>query len=212
MSATSHQLLATAVFLLCPAAFAQPVSIGIRGGVPFTGAFSDVTATSSGNEFVREFSGSDEHLIGAMVELHLPLGFSVEADALYHPLDLTQEINNGTATARNSTVINSWEFPILAKYHFLPLPLAKPYAEAGPSFRATGSAVSAYLSNAGFTIGAGVEIKLKRLRLEPELRYIRWGSDASLTYGQTPSGSPAPVTNLAVSKLNQVQFLVGIAF
>ena len=206
------KLFAVSIFLLSPAAFAQPVSIGIRGGVPFTGAFSDVTMTSSGNEFVREFSGSNEYLIGAMVELHLPLGFSLEADALYHPLDLTQEINNGTSTARNSTTINSWEFPIIAKYHFLPLPLLKPYAEAGPSFRASGSAVSAYLSKAGFTIGAGVETKLRRLRLEPELRYIRWGSDANLTYGQTPSGSPAPVTNLAASRLNQVQFLVGLAF
>jgi hypothetical protein len=46
---------------------------------------------------------------------------------------------------------------------------------------------------------------VRRLRLEHELRYVRWGSDANLTYGQTP------VTNLAASKLNQVQFLVGNA-
>ncbi|MGA2881804.1 MAG: porin family protein [Bryobacteraceae bacterium] len=201
-----------AIFLLSQAAFAQPVSIGIRGGVPFTGAFSDVTTSSSGSEFVRQFSASDEYLIGPMVELHLPLGFSVEADALYHPLDLTQEINNGTSTFRNSTLISSWEFPILAKYHFLPFPLLKPYVEAGPSFRATGGAVSNYLSKAGFTVGAGVEIKFRRLHLEPELRYIRWGADANLTYGQTITGVPAPATNLAASNLNQVQFLVGIAF
>jgi opacity protein-like surface antigen len=140
---------------------------------------------------VRQFSASDEYLIGPMVELHLPLGFSVEADALYHPLDLTQEINNGTSTFRNSTLISSWEFPILAKYHFLPFPLLKPYVEAGPSFRATGGAVSNYLSKAGFTVGAGVEIKFRRLHLEPELRYIRWGADANLTYGQTITRRPS---------------------
>jgi opacity protein-like surface antigen len=194
------------IFFLSPVAFAQPISVAIRGGFPFTGAFSDVTTTSSGSEFVRQYSGSNEYLIGPMVELHLPLGFSVEADALYHPLDLTQEIDNGTSTFRNSTNINSWEFPILAKYRFAPFPLVKPYVEAGPSFRAAGSAVSSYFSKAGLAIGAGVEIKVGRLRLEPELRYLRWGSDANLTYG------PAPETNLAASNLNQVQFLVGIAF
>jgi opacity protein-like surface antigen len=200
------KLFLASCLLLNSIAFAQPISVGIRGGVPFTGAFSDVTTTSSGSEFVRQYSGSNEFLIGPMVELHLPLGFSVEADALYHPLDLTQEINNGTSTFRNSTTINSWEFPILAKYHFLPFPIIKPYVEAGPSFRATGGAVSGYFSKAGLTLGAGVEIKLSRLRLEPELRYIRWGSDANLTYGA------APVTNLAASNVNQVQFVFGIAF
>jgi hypothetical protein len=88
----------------------------------------------------------------------------------------------------------------------LPFPIVKPYLEAGPSFRATGSAVSNYFSKAAFTIGAGVEIKVLRLRVEPELRYMRWGADANLTYGSTP------VSNLAASNVNQVEFLVGIAF
>jgi opacity protein-like surface antigen len=199
------KLFAISIFFLTQVAFAQPFSFGIRGGVPFTGAFSDLT-TTSGIEFDRLYSGSNEYLIGPMVELHLPFGFSVEADALYHPLDLTQEINNGTSTFTSSTRINSWEFPILAKYHFLPFPIVKPYIEAGPSFRATGQAVSNYFSKVGLTIGAGVEIKLFKLRVEPELRYIRWGADANLTYG------PAPVSNLAASNVNQVEFLVGIAF
>ncbi len=193
-----------AIFLVSQAAFAQLVSIGVRSGVPLTGAFSDVTMTS-GSSFVRQFSNSDEFVIGPMVELHLPLGLSVEADALYHPLDLTQEINNGTSTARNSRSINSWEFPILAKYHFLPLPILKPYVDAGPSFRAAGTPVNSYFLKAGFAIGAGVEVKLRRFRLEPELRYIRWGSDASLIHGQTPA------TNLAASNVNQVEFVVGFA-
>jgi hypothetical protein len=181
-------------------AFAQPISVGIRGGIPFTGAFSDVTTTSAGSAFVRQFSGSNQYLIGPMVEVHLPLGFAIEADALYHPLDLTQEINNGTSTFRNSTNFNSWDFPVLGKYHFLPLPLLKPYVEAGPSFRFTSSGLN-NLSRAGFAIGAGVEIKLLRLRLEPELRYVRWGSDANRINGV-----------LSGSNVNQAQFLVGVAF
>ena len=199
------KLFAISIFLLAQVAFAQPFSFGIRGGVPFTGAFSDLT-TTSGSESDRLYSRSNEYLIGPMVELHLPFGLSVEADALYHPMDLTQAINDGTSTFATSTKINSWEFPILAKYHFLPFPIVKPYIEAGPSFRATGSAVSNYFSKAGLTIGAGVEVKLFRLHIEPELRYIHWGADANLTYG------PTPVSNLAASNVNQVEFLVGIAF
>ncbi len=191
--------------LLGQVAFAQSISFGIRGGVPFTGGFSDLITTSSGSAFVRQFSNSNEYLIGPMVELHLPLGFSVEADALYHPLDLTQQINNGTSTLTSSTKINSWEFPILAKYHFLPFPIVKPYIEAGPSFRAIGSGINIKPSSTGFALGAGVEVKLLRLRIEPELRYIRWGAD----------GLANGVSNLAAvaaSNVNQVEFLVGIAF
>lgn len=137
------KILIVSVFLLTSIGVGQPISFGLRGGVPFTGGFSEVT-TTSGSSFVRMFSDSNEFVIGPMVELHLPLGLSVEADALYHPLNLLQEINNGTTTVHNSMNINSWEFPILGKFRFLPLPLVKPYVEAGPSFRATGSTVSNY--------------------------------------------------------------------
>ncbi len=192
-----------AAVLLAPVAYAQPISVGIRGGVPLTGAFDDVT-TSSGTDSTRLYSASHEYMFGAMLELHLPLGFSVEADALYHPLDLTQTTAAGPVTSKNSQTIQSVEFPILAKYHFLPLPLVKPYVEAGPSFRATFLTFGNSLSKTGVTIGAGVELKLARLRLEPELRYIHWGTDASST--SQFFASPA------ASNLNQVEFLVGFAF
>jgi hypothetical protein len=193
------KIIAVSAFLLVSLASAQPISFGIRGGVPFTGGFSDLT-TTSGTSFVKMFSDSNEFEIGPMVELHLPLGLSVEADALYHPLNLTQEIST-TSIVRNSTNVSSWEFPIVGKYRFLHLPLIKPFVEAGPSFRATGSAAS-YFSKAGFILGAGVELKLARIRIEPELRYNRWGSDAAsaAAQGMTPSN------------VNQAQFLIGITF
>jgi opacity protein-like surface antigen len=191
---------------LAAAAVAQPVSFGIRGGIPLTDAFSTVTSTSSSGSFVKDFSNSKEYEIGAMVELHLPLGLAVEADALYHPMNLSQQIylapgNVQAGTYQNSMTVNSWEFPILGKYHFLPLPLVKPYVEAGPSFRALGNSAS-YFSSSGFTLGAGVEIKISRLRIEPDIRYTHWGSDSasSVAEGFTPSN------------VNQASFLVGIAF
>jgi hypothetical protein len=178
--------------LLASAASADWLSIGVRGGVPFTGAFSDfVTSTTPPT---RIFTDSNEYLIGPMVELHLPLGLSVEADALYRPLNQTTVIGN----IRNSTNITSWEFPILGKFHF-PFPIVKPLIEAGPSFRHTGRD---YISNSGFTLGAGVEIKLLRLRIEPEIRYTRWGSDSR----------PAPNVFFAPTNQDQAAFLIGLAF
>jgi hypothetical protein len=185
-------------FLLTLSAFSQPISFGIRAGVPFTDAY-EATTTTSGSEFVKTFSDSKEYVIGPMVELHLPLGFSVEADALYHPLSLAQQIGTGTTVFNNPTIIHSWEFPILAKYRFLHLPLVKPYVEGGPSFRAISAS---YFSNSGITLGAGVELKIARIRIEPELRYTRWGADAA---AQIANGSPP-------SNINQAQFLVGLTF
>ncbi len=126
------KIFAVSLFLLISPAFAQSFSFGVRGGIPFTDAYSDITTTSSGSSFVREFSNSKEFVIGPMIELHLPLGLSVEADALYHPLNFTQEINTGTATFNNSMTVNSWEFPILGKFRFLHLPIVKPLVEAAP--------------------------------------------------------------------------------
>ena len=183
---------------------AQPLSFGVRGGVPFTGPFADAAGTVG----VQTSSGSNAYAVGPMIELHLPLGFSVEADALYHPLHMIQQINTGTILARNPYTYMSWEFPILAKYRFLHLPLVKPYVEAGPSFRAVSSSLS-YFSKSGLTVGAGVELKLSRLRIEPELRYTRWRSDMVLTEGEAAG---LVVVSTVPSNTNQAQFLVGIAF
>ncbi|MGA2134211.1 MAG: porin family protein [Bryobacteraceae bacterium] len=193
-----------AALLLAPAASAQLVSVGVRGGVPFTGGFSSITDVPP-PDFDRSYSGSKEYIVGAMVELHLPLGFSVEADALYHPLNLSSQVSTGTAVYTDSTTYNSFEFPVVAKYRFLHLPLVKPFVEAGPSFRAAATAVN-YLSHEGLTLGGGVEIKLGRLRLEPELRYIRWRADTMVNQDNMPVSGPS------ISNLNQAELLVGIAF
>jgi hypothetical protein len=128
------------------------------------------------------------------VEVHLPLGFSVEGDALYRPLTYNAIPLNGPTS---TTSFASWEFPVVAKYRFLHTPLIKPYVEAGPSFRHVSAS---YFSSAGFIVGAGVEIKVARLRIEPEIRYDRWAGDRNTPAAYLPS------------QLNQAEFLVGITF
>jgi len=176
------------------------LSFGVKGGVPVSDAFSDRTAMGV-DVITHPFSHSKNYAAGLMLELRLPLGFSVEADALYRPLNLTVDTRVFPSfTSRLSDDVHSAEFPILGKYHFLHAPVVSPYIEAGPIFRAVG-ARSSYLSNDGFAIGGGVDIKLLVLRISPEIRYSRWGKDATVT------GFLA-----APSNINQAEFLVGLSF
>jgi hypothetical protein len=112
--------------------FAQHfVSFGIKGGIPMTDAFSDHTTTSV-DVITHSFSSSKNYSAGLMLEVRLPLGFSVEADALYRPLNLTTQTRVLPITTNTLSIdIRSGEFPILAKYHFIRLPLVSPYVEAG---------------------------------------------------------------------------------
>lgn len=172
--------------------FAQSVEFGIKGGWPLAAAFpaqSSYAGTGSSN--------STGFVIGPTVELRLPFfGLGVEGDALYRQVDFPVQAGNGIVSASAGT----WEFPILAKYRFGP-PLVKPYVEAGPVFRATGSSVSS-LSKAGFALGGGIEIGFHRLHVSPELRYEHWdaGNEASAPLGYVKSNQ------------NQAELLIGLSF
>ncbi len=53
------------------------------------------------------------------------------------------------------------------------------------------------------SVGGGVELKISKLRIAPELRYTHWGSD----------GVPPPdVGSFPPSQQNQGEFLVGFSF
>lgn len=177
----------------------QFLSVGVKGGVPFTDAFSGDTYGTSPNIF-SSAPGDTGYIIGAMGEVHLILGLSVEADALYRPLDLTTraEVPNATLAADHS--YSSWEFPILGKWRF-PFPLVKPYVEAGPSFRTVGGQAGNYLSNSGFTAGLGIELRVARVRIGPEVRWTHWAGDSS---GASANGFS--------SNQNQGEFLIGLSF
>jgi hypothetical protein len=159
----------------------------------------------------RFYSGSRNFVLGPTLELRLPLGLAVEADALYRPMEFkVQQTSAGNAglasfllgTSPGSVLVgqvNAWEFPILAKYR-LPLPVFKPYAEAGPSFRATGTSVAKHMSRTGVSAGIGVETRVGPLLVAPEVRYTHWGADGA--YGSTYHVTSYP---------NQVEFLMGVA-
>jgi hypothetical protein len=195
-----HRLILLACTLSTTFAAEHILSFGIKGGVPLTDAFSDHTITGV-DTITRTFSDSRNYVIGPMVELNLPFGFSVEADALYRPLNLATDVTVVPQPVRRSVAnINSWEFPILGKYHFLHTPIVKPYVEAGPIFRHAGSEGS-YLSSSGFALGGGIDVKVLLVKITPEIRFSRFGGDATVR-----SFIAAP------SNLTQAEFLIGISF
>jgi hypothetical protein len=176
-------------FVLFGLARAQPVSLGLKIGVPFTDAFQNqsyptvATLTASSNSYT----------LGPYVEVRLPWHFSVEADALYRGL----HFNNVVASAS----AGQWDFPVMAKYKFFKGPV-KPYVEGGLDFSHISDIKNVVTvsnpTNFGIVLGAGVEVHALVLRISPEIRYT--GSALKSFDG------------IVNSNRNQLAFLVGIGF
>jgi len=135
-----------------------------------------------------------------MVEVRLPRHLSVEVDGLYHDLAFTVQ---GLYPGQDDLLhVVTWEVPVLVKYHFpLPgfsLPRLRPFIEAGPSFRTAYYLNGALPSGHGFAAGVGVELHVWKLRIAPQVRYVRWARDGSHVFLHTVP--------------DQAQLLVSISF
>jgi len=169
-----------------PRAAAQPFGAGVRLGTTLTNAVSSAESASIPN--------SNTLIVGPYLELRLPLGFSIEGDALYYP--------NLYSTAAGGGSV--WQFPILAKFgpHLGPV---RPYIEGGPSYSHLSDVKTLpdllHSSNYGVTLGAGIEIKIRAFRIAPEVRY----NGVVLTSVKSPLG-------LFTANHNQLVLIVGLGF
>lgn len=199
------------------ASFAQPVSIGVKAGVPLT----DFVDAAKGNQS-SYFTNTKRYTVGGTIELHLPARFSIEIDALYKRFGFDgQSVSTGSTTL-TGTRGNSWEFPLLVKFEMVPGPV-RPFVDAGASIRhltgirqvrqviSAGTFSSVEVSDPpefnkatdlGLTFGAGIALKLGRVRFSPELRYTRWGGE----------NLRDPVNALLHTHRNQGDFLLGFTF
>ena len=206
------------VFFGAIAAFSQPFSIGVKGGVPIND-FVNGTNTASG---VLN-STTNRYIVGPELELNLPWGFGAEFDALYRHYNFQGFGVSGTATSKTST--GAWEFPLLAKWR-TPIPVVHPFIEGGVSWdHLTGTGVMASsvfpgpntgpgISNNtvfGYVGGVGVELHPAFLRIEPEIRYTRWGSQHFVTSNGISTGGVTS-GNAFSSNQNQLELLVGLTF
>ena len=87
----------------------------------------------------------------------------------------------------------------------LPLPLAKPFVEAGYVRRELLSTIYApTIASQGFAIGGGIQFGIGRLHLAPAVRYTHWTNSPYLVV--FPNGP-----TLWVSQ-NQTDLLMGISW
>ena len=191
---------------------AQPVSFGVKAGVPLT----DFIDTVSSSSFTAATS-SNHLIIGPMFELHLPWGFSIEADALYRHFSYSA-VPTIPDIGSHAADTNDWEFPFLLKYRFAARGPVRPYAGIGVAFdtlqgvtnlgtlgNINGTEPSTPTeeknsSSVGGVLAAGFDIHFLFIHIAPELRYTRWTSQ----HFNLP--------NVLNSNRNQAEFLVGVTF
>ncbi len=209
----SFPLLLAALIAASTSLNAQAVSIGVKGGIPITDFFE----TIRGND-ANYVTNTKRYLIGPTVEFHLPARFSIEVDALYKRLGYQYEQSLAANVITQRTVANSWEFPALIKWEILPGPV-RPFVDTGIAFRhitgvKTIRQIAGTVTNVddapefnkkndiGFVAGFGVAFKAGRVRISPEFRYVRWGSE----------NFRDPIASLLRTNRNQGDFLLGFTF
>lgn len=152
---------------------AQNIGIGFKGGVPLKDAYR---FTRQGITTKRD----GDFVIGPLFEVRLPAGLGIELNALY----------------RQGAGSRTWELPLLVKYRF-PGVLVRPVLGGGYTFQRL-SDLPGLNNRKGVAASGGVEFKLPRLRITPELRYTRFNE-------QRPSSG-------LLTGTNQVDALVGFSF
>ena len=177
---------------------AGPLIIGARGGAPFGGTNTITNAVTSGLGVAeRRFQ------IGPTLGVRLPLGFSVEGDALYN----RQALNFFQFAGTTST---SWEFPVMLKFTAGHQAIA-PVFGAGATVRHVNDfgTIPSFVFNqatspntVGFVAGAGLRVKLGPVNITPEIRYTRWGGNS---FSQS-------LVNLLPLDRNEGSVLLGITF
>ena len=186
------------VFVATGLLSAQPISIGVLGGVPL----------------VDQTTGNDEsrpYIVGPSIEVRLPAGFALEADALYQRIGNTSSfgliesfLGTGVAAVTGATTrtrANEWEFPVLGKYYFRRDSKWQPFVGTGWALRfadqreagketivdASGASSTFVFKDdfrsdveVGATFAAGVRYRVGRFALLPQVRYTRWSGQDNI--------------------------------
>jgi hypothetical protein len=159
--------------------FGHRFSIGAILGTNLIGDYNSQSSTytdplTGATNTFSHGAGPHSFLVGPAVEFRVTHNLSLEADAIYRPIQehysTHSESMGHTSTYSGSISFATWQFPLLAKYT-VPIRFSKlkPFIEAGPSFRTGGSE-----THYGIAAGAGVSAQLGRLEIVPAVRYTRW--------------------------------------
>jgi hypothetical protein len=147
---------------------------GVKGGVPFT----DVLRSAGVINGLTTLTKTDDYLIGPVAELRIPFEFAIEVDGIYRGTQY-HLITNDVPTNISG---NAWEIPYLAKFRF-PIPLLKPFVSAGGVYRSFTDLPTDIVTptHSGAVLGGGLELRISKLRLSGELRWLHWSSPPNNT-------------------------------
>ena len=207
------------LFFSAAAAFSQPFSFGIKGGIPMTDFVDAVRAQN-----INASTTTNRYIVGVTGEARLPFGLGVEMDVLYRHFSYNSSsgISNLTSNLVNiDTTSGAWEFPILAKYRFKGK-IIHPFVDGGVAWntlsgltqtvtsvvasvtKTSNTSNPPELANSttrGFVLGGGIDVKALVIHITPELRFTRWGAKQFI--------DPTGIIN---GRQNQAEFLVGFTF
>jgi hypothetical protein len=197
-----------AVLLLSSTLSAQDISAGLRAGLPLTPVLTADSPLESSTTW---------YVLGPFLEVQLAHGFGVGADLLLRRTGLTIPPAGSHAAAW------LWELPVTLTYRFHLA--ARPFVRTGLSlnrvFDISGATPCArgpfgeqfycvdgtsvlelrHRGTSGFVFGAGLQLHLRHVRLEPEARVTHW---IDRNFGVRGSATR--------SDLNEVALLIGIGF
>ncbi len=162
--------------------------LGVKGGFPTTDLLKLNVITNA------PLHQDSNYIIGPVGELRIPFGFALEVDGLYRGTNYTFTHASGSTSISSS----SWEIPYLAKFRF-PIPLLKPFLAGGGAYRTFSDLPPGVTASHNAFVGAGgIELRIKRVRVSAEGRYLRWGD--------------VPSNDFARLKRDQAEILFGFIF
>jgi hypothetical protein len=202
--------------------------IGVEGGIRAT---DDVSGTLNplGETFNPE---SKLYIVGPKLEVRLPWHLSFEFDALYRDIGFTGVIGfvNSCCFSVTRERDNSWEFPMIVKYHLPGVARLHPFAGIGyaprilygndatlGSYQKVDTGANTYYSGSrnisypvtqGFVLSGGVDFGTHHVLISPELRYVHWNADFLNDYGNKEGVGYYGIA----SPQNELYLLVGIAW
>jgi hypothetical protein len=190
-------LIPSLLLALSSAAFSQMVSFEAKVGIPLTSAYQ-IQFVADGGASSYEYRVT----VGPTVELRLHRHLSFEVDALWR----RSSFSAGGAHFDFGSSVNDWQFPVLFKYSIRPKGIS-PFVDGGGVYRRVSTVSSAVPppnnpSTGGLTAGAGITLRLLRVRLSPEIRYTWWSNQAFAT------GAYAGIA----TKTHQADLLIGATF
>ncbi len=211
-----------ALFLVfATAAFAQPVEVGLVGGVPITHDFSAFSLNPNGTQAGCLDCATQRtlpYVIGPAVQIHLWRFLYLDAQGLYSRADY---IHTTTGLSFSGGVsyffsdqykmgVDRWEIPILIKLRLPPWHLVHPFVAGGVSLQHTeGKDLPGFNSSGGYlsssaigpTLALGASFGSRWIRPSIEVRYTRWANQ------------PFPTGEITVqSKQDEAQILAGLMF